>query len=81
MCPHSRHIISVLKRDGERANMVTLRKVDFGRLLAAILRSPRRFPIGFSVVALLFVASVLTSVTDMPGYYYVPGFYQLVLLQ
>ena len=33
-----------------------------------------------SVVALLFVASVLTSVTDMPGYYYVPGFYQLVLL-
>jgi hypothetical protein len=45
-----------------------------------ILRSPRRLPIALSLVALLFTGSVLTTVTDMAGYYYVPTLYHLVLL-
>ena len=45
-----------------------------------ILRRRRGFPIAFTLVALLFAGSVLTTVTDMPGYVYVPSRYHLALL-
>lgn len=45
----------------------------------AVLRDARRLPRAFALACFLFVISVLTFVTDMPGYFYIPGRYQLAL--
>jgi len=44
-----------------------------------IARSRRRLRFAFALAALLFVGDCFTIVTDMPGYYYMPCFYQLAL--
>lgn len=45
-----------------------------------ILRLRRGIPIAFGIALLLLIASVLTMVTDMPGYSYVPAQYHLGLV-
>ena len=45
-----------------------------------ILRSGRRLRLAFALAAILFVLSLVFWVTDMPGYYYVPGQFHLALV-
>ena len=44
-----------------------------------VVRSARGIRFAFLIAALLMVACAVTTVTDMPGYYYVPLRYQFVL--
>ena len=48
-------------------------------IIQFILRLTGGLQIAFSLCALLLVGGVVTTVTDMPGYYYVPTLYQLAL--
>jgi hypothetical protein len=48
-------------------------------LLYFLIHRAERLLLGLALTTFLLIATVLSSVTDMPGYYYVPQVYQLAL--
>jgi len=47
--------------------------------LTWLVQSNRRLPLAFALALLLAAASLATTATDMPGYWYVPARYHVVL--